>query len=264
MYSVSCFKALIYVALFHAILLQSSFSIAHSLTSTDVLEENTATLRYDPSGSNAWYPYYIENEKFPGIIPEALQAIFDIANIEGQKKVFPPKRTNLALKKGEIDFDLVNVDWLPANESLEHYVFSDGIIRIKEFVVTLKDYQTPEIRSEINNIGTVRGYYYHNEDEFNRVDFSSERELILALKLGRVGQVIIGDRPALFWAQQLDVSIQFTQMHSDGFLRMRLRKEFQPLLPRLNRAIKQINDSGKINEIVERYIKSPPIGVAIL
>lgn len=264
MRTASCHHVIFYCFVFLVSALQSNIALAHSSNSASLPSKSTSTLKYDPSGSSAWYPYYIENENFPGIIPEALEAIFLIANIEGQKKIFPPKRTNLALKTGEIDFDLVNVDWLPASEPLEHYVFSDGIIRIKEFVATLKDYQGPEIRSAVNNMGTVRGYYYHNEEEFNRVDFSSERELILALKLGRVGQVIIGDRPALFWAQQLEVSIQFTLMHSDGFLRMRLRKEFQPLLPRLNHAIKQINDSGKINEIVERYIKSPPIGVVIL
>lgn len=264
MRTASSYNAIFYCFVFLVSALQSNTSLAHSSNSVVLASESKPTLRYDPSGSSAWYPYYIENENFPGIIPEALEAIFLIANIKGQKKIFPPKRTNLALKNGEIDFDLVNVDWLPSSEPLDNYVFSDGIIRIKEFVITLKDYQTPEIRNDANNIGTVRGYYYHNESEFNRVDFSSERELILALKLGRVGEIICGDKPALFWAQQLEVPIQFTEMHSDGFLRMRLRKEFQALLPRLNKAIKQINENGTIDRIEERYIKSEPISVVIL
>lgn len=232
--------------------------------SLDSKQNPIATLNYDPSGSSAWYPYYINDDKTPGILPEVLETILALANIEGVRKTFPPKRTNVAIKRGDIDFDFVNLDWLPKNESLEPFVFTDGIIRIKEYLVSLKGYQPPESIIEMNQLGTVRGYYYHDEDEFERVDFTSERELVLALKLNRIGQVIIGDRPALYWAQHLNVPIQFNELHSDGDLRIRLRKEHQHLIPHLNHAIKQINSSGKLEEIVGRYIDDQTVNIVIL
>lgn len=223
-----------------------------------------ATLHYDPSGSNAWYPYYINDQDQPGILPEITGLILSSANIEGIRKTFPPKRTNVALQRGEIDFDFVSLDWLPDNASRDPFVFSDGILRIKEYVVSLKGYQPPESIIELNQLGTVRGYYYHNEQEFERIDFTSERELILALKLKRIGQVIIGDLPALYWSKQLNIPIQFNELHSDGELRIRLRKEYRHLLPNLNSAIEQMTNNGKLAEIVGRYIDHEPVNIVVL
>lgn len=238
--------------MFSIVFTYSCFSSANNLV---LLKDNNApVLRFDPSGSNAWYPYYINNGEYPGIVPELLDEILKAANIKGVKRTFPPMRTNYALKKGEIDFDLVNLDWLPESESVDAFVFTDGILRIKEYVVVKKGSELTKQHSPRENMGTVRGYYYHNDTEFNRVDFSSEKELIMALKLGRVEKIICGDMPALYWSQQLNIPISFSELHSDGDLRLRLRKELSYLLPRLNRAIKQLNEQGKLNQIIEHYI----------
>ena len=122
---------------------------------------------------------FINDKNNPGILPEVTEEILKAANIKGVKLSFPPLRTILALKHSEIDFDLINLNWLTSKDREGDFVYSEHIIRIKEYIVTLKD--APLNDSLLNeaislreNIGTVRGYYYHDDDKFTRIDFSSE------------------------------------------------------------------------------------------
>jgi len=211
-------------------------------------------LKYDPSGSNAWYPYYTNGTDQPGILPEILELIFLDANIIGEKVTFPPKRTNYALEKGDIDFDLISLDWLPEPVNHTDYVYSEGIIPIKEYFVTRADYRQKIDRNNLTNVGVVRGYIYHDQGQYSHVYFSSERELIIALDKKRVEVIISGDRPASYWANKLNIQVSFTQLHSQGMLRFRLRKEFSHLLPAINLAIDKLQFNGAMQKIIAGYI----------
>ena len=58
----------------------------------------------------------------------------------------------------------------------------------------------------------------------------------------------------MYWSSLLDVPIKFTKLHSDGFLRIRIRSEFSYLIPQLNKAIKDIKTNGKLDVITHRYV----------
>ena len=219
---------------------------------------SSAPLKYDPSGSNGWYPYYIDGPTPTGIAVEVVQNILKKAKIQGQPTNLPPKRTQFALKNGLIDFDLVNPDWLPDEEDKSYVVFSKPIFAIKEHVVYLPD-QTPAENFLTENqrfkpiMGVVRGYYYHDTHLFISFEFNSEKEVIEALKKRRVPFGISGDLPALYWANKLNVDIVLGPVHSDGFLHMRLRKEHQHLLPNINNAIDQLKRDGELQRIIKKY-----------
>ena len=76
-----------------------------SLISFIVEAEEELVLRYDPSGSNSWVPYYIQGAENPGILGEYVPRLLAEAGIAGKKVVLPAARMQLALEKGEIDFD---------------------------------------------------------------------------------------------------------------------------------------------------------------
>jgi len=190
----------------------------------------------------------------PGILPEILELIFLDANIIGEKVTFPPKRTNYALEKGDIDFDLISLDWLPEPVNHTDYVYSEGIIPIKEYFVTRADYRQKIDRNNLTNVGVVRGYIYHDQGQYSHVYFSSERELIIALDKKRVEVIISGDRPASYWANKLNIQVSFTQLHSQGMLRFRLRKEFTHLLPAINNAIDKLQHNGVMQRVIDAYI----------
>jgi polar amino acid transport system substrate-binding protein len=222
------------------------------------VQANTA-LKYNVNASSSWVPYYItESSKEPGILGELIPLLLAKANIEIEKHNFPPKRTNYALDNGLLDFDFVSPGWFPNQELGTLFVQSNPIIAIQENIITLEekanDWQSID-NIKGKEIGTVRGYLYHDDAEFIRVDFTSERDLIRALYKNRVGAAISGDLPALYWAKKLNNPITLAAIHSKGHLVMRLRKEHAALLPQINAAIAELELNGTTQSIIDKYTK---------
>lgn len=233
--------------LFFVLVLASTFASA---------EEQV--LKYDLSGSSNWIPYYSADKANPGILGELVPLILSQANIKGKQVTLPPSRTNLALNKGFLDFDLISPSWLSEDEKSKEFIFSAPIIEIKEYIVFLADtFQDSPDASIIENkeVGTVRGYFYHDDNHFVRKDFGSEKELLIALKAKRVKYAIIGDLPALYWSRKLNIPIQLGPIHSAGLLSIRIRTSLSHLLPAINQSINALNDNGTIKETSERYQK---------
>ena len=214
-------------------------------------------LKYNVNGSSNWVPYYLpDSPENPGILGELVPLLLAHANIKIEKHNFPPRRTNYALDNGWLDFDFVSPSWFPNDDLGELFVQSSAIIAIEEHIITLasnaKNWQSSDSLTG-QEIGTVGGYLYHNDTEFTRVDFTSEKELIKALYKDRVKAAISGDLPALYWAKQLNCPVTFAALHSKGHLVMRLRKEHAALLPNINAAIAELQSNGTIDRIIDKY-----------
>ena len=221
--------------------------------------EQAPYLKYSLSGSGSFYPYFTHSEDAPGILPEMVEAILIKANIKGENLLLPAKRTNFYLEKQQIDFDIISPDWLNEQQKQDdRFIYSDPILPIKEYVVTRQS-QPPILTLAGIEVGTVRGYYYHDDQLFERVDFASEKELLQALNLRRIEYIIIGDLPALYWSEQLGITFSFNQLHSEGMLQLRLLAKHQGLLKRINQAIAQLKLSGEIEKIEQQYISQLPI-----
>ncbi|NVK57612.1 MAG: transporter substrate-binding domain-containing protein [Alteromonadaceae bacterium] len=217
------------------------------------------TLTYDASASGAWYPYFIENENgHEGILIEVVDYLLDATGIDGNRVSLPAKRTQRAFANGLIDFDFTSPAWLAPSTDTSGFIFSDPIIPIREHIIYLKGTSLPAnllTNRQIQKpyIGTVRGYLYHNENMFKRVDFRSEKEILLALSLKRINWGIAGDLTARYWATKLGVNLEIGPIHSDDQLHIRLQKEKAHLLPKINAAIKVLKQSGKLEQILRRY-----------
>ena len=142
------------------------------------------------------------------------------------------------------------------------FSYSNTLFAVEEYLVSLKSSvaQWQQLNSIRNQpVGTVLGYYYYDDNRFKRVDFHSEQQLIQALKMQRIEVVIIDKLPALYWAEQFDADISFGALHSLGNLKIRLRSEHQSLLPKINTAIKELKNSGRLDAIINKYTKSIPL-----
>ena len=224
---------------------------------TVIAEPSETILKYDLSGSNNWVPYFMDHEEHPGILGEVVPQILLEAGIAGEQVSLPAARMVAAIEKGEIDFDLISPSWISAAQFSHKFILSDPVVPIKEYIVQLAS--TDNVISSAEKIlgkeiGTVRGYYYHNDDEFSRHDFSSEKELIQALKSNRIKYAIIGDLPAKYWSKKLDVQIRLSALHSEGHLHIRLRNEHAPLINQFNKAIFKLNESKIIDKISKKYL----------
>ena len=223
---------------------------------------NITPLKYNVSASGNHYPFYTNDSAKPGILPEIIEKALDDANILASHIDLPTKRITKYLENEIIDFDVITLKWLPESErNNPHYVFSDPIIAATEMIVTLPEnaHNWQSANSLHNkNVGTVLGYYYHDDSQFNRTDFPSEKELMIALSKKRVEAAIMGKFTALYWAKQLGVNIAFGAQHSHGFLRIRLLSKHKELLPQINLAIKNLHAQGYINSIEDKYMSNIP------
>jgi len=225
-------------------------------------ELNNPALKYNITSSGNYYPYYTNNPVEPGVLPEIIEKILSDADISASHVNLPTKRITKYLQDEVIDFDVITLKWLPESErNNPQYIFSEPLVNATEIVVSLSENinNWQSANSLYNkNVGTVLGYYYHNDNLFNRIDFPSEKELMIALARKRVDVAIIGKLPALHWSKQLNVDIAFGPQYSHGLLKIRLLSKHKALLPAINKAIKNLHSSGFIQQVADKYMANIP------
>ena len=247
----------------HLINLKWQLKACLLLLSFPILAElNSVPLKYNISSSGNYYPYYTNNPVKPGILPEIIEKILNDANISASHVSLPTKRITKYLQNEVIDFDVITLKWLPESErNNPQYIFSEPLINETEIIVSLPENINNWQRADSlysKNVGTVLGYYYHNDDLFNRIDFPSEKELMIALTRKRVDVAIIGKLPALHWSKQLNVDVAFGPQYSHGLLKIRLLSKHKALLPTINQTIKNLHSDGFIKQTADKYMLDIP------
>lgn len=232
-----------------------TFVLLHLVISPVVADSDKPLLKYDPAGTKTWIPYYTGNTKNPGILGEIIPLILKNANIEGVVIDLPAKRTIVALENGELDFDVISPSWFDDRNVGDNFVLTHPIMQISENYIYLPETAFDPERVAKEPVGTIRGYFYHDEGKFNRTDFLSEKLLIVALHKKRIDYAISGDLTAKYWSNKLSVPIEIGPIHSKGLLHLRVRKEKLALIPSLNRAIESLAMSGEIDQLVQKYTR---------
>ncbi|MBA6365457.1 transporter substrate-binding domain-containing protein [Colwellia sp. BRX10-6] len=237
------------------------FLIAASMTLGSFVSSATETvaspLKYDLGSTKAWVPFgYSGNKQKPGIIIALIELIMMQAAIPTDTSYLPGKRAVTALELGQIDFDVVSPNWFKDKIIGVDYVSSVPLFEVTEYFVTL-----PNVAIEFNQpemaygqlVGTVAGYAYFDDDKFIRADFLSESELVKGLVKGRFKVAIIEERAAQYWAEKHQTSIALASLHTKGDIVIRLRKEHENLLPRINQAISVLKNNGQFKKVFDDY-----------
>lgn len=86
----------------------------------NIAAQSNNTLKYNISSSGSHYPFYTNNPKRPGVLPEIIEKVLIDANISASHESLPAKRITKYLNEGIIDFDVISLDWLPQSLSLIH------------------------------------------------------------------------------------------------------------------------------------------------
>ena len=215
------------------------------------------TLRYNLGGSSAWVPYgYFGDPKKQGIFADVIHAIMQHTAIPYEFYYYPPKRAEMAIEDGNLDFDFVSPEWFKNGDIGDEFVTTIAIFDLIEYVVTLPQNAQKFTQIEAiygKRIGTVAGYSYRDDDKFTREDFLSESHLIEGLAKLRFEAVILEGVTATYWANMHQVAISLATVHSQGDIVIRLRKEYSEFIPAFNRAIVLLQKNGQIKQILQNY-----------
>ncbi|RDH45481.1 hypothetical protein B9G39_19650 [Zooshikella ganghwensis] len=100
----------------------------------------------------------------------------------------------------------------------------------------------------------MKGYDYFDQSQFERVNFESEKELLIAVSNGVVKQGIIAKKSAMYWSKVLNQEVIFGATHSKAPLVFRMHKHLKPYKHRIDSAIDQVKRDGTLERIIYKYI----------
>ncbi len=212
MYALTVLTPLIQIVVSLSLLVNVSF-FCNVATAEEILKYNLGT-----SGNSIPYENAVDEDR-AGILVEILPLIMDRADIKTEKVMLSTKRAMLAFKTGDLDFDFFSPSWLSKDEPAGDFTFSDPIIDITEYFITLPEkhsrYQTvASIYGE--TVGMISGYVYFDSDKFVRMDFQAESNLILALGMKRIDVIIMEEAAARYWSSMHNIKIALGPIHTAG------------------------------------------------
>ncbi|MDA8621599.1 transporter substrate-binding domain-containing protein [Psychrosphaera sp.] len=228
-----------------------------ALQSTKTTKTHNDILYYDLGLTGGWIPYQKgANAGSIGVFEEVINHISDISGIPFKAVHFPPKRAEKALISGLVDFDFICLEWFTNGIDNSKFVVTEPIFQISEMFIVKKAAQhrlTSPHSYFGKDIGTIAGYFYLNDDKFNRLDFLNEQQVMLGLKNDRFEIAILEREVARHWAKVHDVEIEFPLVHTSGLIRLRLRIENLVHLKKINDAIITIRKNGKLRETLNKH-----------
>ena len=209
--------------------------------------------------TNAEFPpyEYYEGKDIVGIDVEIAEAIAENLGMELkiEDMAFESVVTSVATKKSDIGLAGMTVepDRLESVNFSEPYATAAQVIIVKEG----SDIQTPEdlVGKTIGGqIGTV-GVEEAAKIEGTTVErYNKGFEAVQALSQGKIDAVIIDNEPAKEFVKQTEGLVILDKELTKEEYAIAINKEDTELLEKINAAIAELKESGKLDEIVLKYI----------
>lgn len=209
------------------------------------------------------FPPMMIQHQHSGIYKEIFKAIEALTGDKFSINYYPVARLHVLFEQGQLDIEpgisplwrkgstVPGVFSIPFNQSVVLLLFQPG----KAFDVTAaKDLENKQL-------GTIRGYFYSgyanhfSSGKITRLDMADEKQLMEFLFVGRVEQIFIEQNVALYWMKQKPrlQTLEFGNVIESADISMRVHPDKTHILPRINTALRQLIDSGKIADIYQRY-----------
>lgn len=221
-------------------------------------------------GGSQWRPFSYEDEQgnLRGISTDIARRVLQLANIEAQFVSYPVNRLQAMLGKDELDMNFADSAQWNSKDELDHFVFSEPYLRVKEHLYVLKGSPATKIpvdKLQGLTIGTIRGYTYLNMDpsfadkRLVELETSEDSALLQLLLARRVDAIAMVDDlfDYLVAEQHMDPDLfQRGALLSDAHVSIKLQPELAAHLPAINKAIRSMIRSGEVARIRTSYLSS--------
>ncbi len=214
-------------------------------------------------GTNATFPpyeYVDDNNKIVGIDAEIAQAIADKLGMKLEIKDMEFDSLIPAVKSDSIDVVLAGMT--VTDERKQSVDFSDSyskgvqVIIVKEGsdIKSADDLKGKKIGVQSGTTGD--SYCTTDFGQENVKQFSNGSLAVAALANGQVDCVVIDNEPAKnYVAANTGLKILDTEYVTEDYA-IAVSKDNPDLLKKINTALKELKEAGKIDEIVGKYIKA--------
>ena len=240
----------------------NSSDASSSSSSSSSAEGNTEESGKLIMATNAEFPpyEYYDGDSIVGIDVEIAQAI---AETMGKELVIDDIAFDSiipAVTSGKADIGLAGMT--VTEDRLVNVDFSDTYCQASQVIIVKKDnteITTPDdlVGKKIGvQLGTT-GDIYSGDIEGAQVErFSKGFEAVLSLQQGKLDAVVIDDQVAKAFADANSDVVVIEEPFTQEEYAIAVNKGNEELLTQLNDAIKELKESGKLDEIVAKYISA--------
>ena len=206
--------------------------------------------------TNAFFePYeYYENDKIVGIDAEIAEAVCDKLGYTLVIDDMDFDSIITAVQSGKADFGMAG---MTVTEERDTYTNAIQVIIVKEGsdkVTKIDDLNTASIGVQMGTTGDI--YVTDLEKDGAAVErFNKGADAVLALAQGKVDAVVIDNEPAkAFVAQNEGLKILEEPFENEEYAICVAKGS--DLTAKINAALKELKSEGKVDEIINKYIKA--------
>lgn len=201
----------------------------------------------------------VENTHFSGIYLDLFLEILQGAGIEPTFVPVPKQRARIMFERGETLFSCCdNPAWRQRPEELAAQLFSEAFYWTNDLFIFPpgKSFPTDDITILTQkSVGVIRGYGYRSSELFGtRTDIDSEASLLQFLARGRADVGIVNAEIVQWWLAIYPGAIETGSCHDHASLHVRVHRSRADLLAPINRSIAALIQSGRRQEILNRYL----------
>ena len=210
--------------------------------------------------TNAEFPpyEYKEGDKIVGIDAEIAQAIADELGMKLEIEDIAFKSIIPEVVSGKADMGVAGMT--VTDERKENVAFSDPYATSAQVIIVKNDSDiaTPEAL-EGKTIGVqlgTTGDIYSADIKGAKIErYNKGVDAILALTQGKVDAVIIDRQPAMVFVEKNEgIKIVDKEFTVEDYA-IAIGKDNKDLLDKVNKALAKLKESGKLQEIIDKYIK---------
>jgi len=212
--------------------------------------------------TNAEFPpyEYREGEAIVGIDAEIAQAIADDLGMTLKIEDMAFDSIIAAVQSGKADFGMagITVD----EDRLENVNFSDPYATAAQVVIIKEDSDIASPSTDLNGkkvgvqLGTTGDIYAGDIEGVTVERFNKGFEAVQSLTQGKIDAVIIDREPAKVFVSENEGLKILDEAYTTEDYAIAIAKDNNELLEQVNASLAKLKESGKIQEIIDKYISA--------
>ena len=210
-------------------------------------------------GTNAAFPpyEYYEGDTIVGIDAEIAQAIADELGLELVIEDMEFDGIIGAVTAGKVDMGLAGMT--VTEDRLENVNFSDTYAHASQVVIVTNDSEIATVDDLANKtvgvqLGTTGDIYAEDIEGVTLERYNKGFEAVQSLLTGKIDAVIIDEQPAKAFVSQNEGIKILEEKFTDEDYAAAIAKDNTELVAAVNKALANLKSSGKLDEIVAKYI----------
>jgi len=234
----------------------SAAAAASKITDDGVVTKGTLVM-----ATNAEFPpyEYHDNNQIVGIDAEIMAAVADKMGCKLQIEDVQFDSIIPEITSGKADIGAAGIT--VTDDRKQSVDFSDTYAHASQVIIVKSDSTIAgpdDLSGKTVGVqqGTTGDIYVSDEKDVTVERYNKGMEAVQALSQGKVDAVIIDSEPAKVFVKQVSGLKTLDKSYTDEDYAIAIKKGNTKLLQNINAALKELKAEGKLDEIVNKYIKS--------